>query len=279
MLNELLRDPKLHAKYQFFLYVYPTGVPVPIAAAGLREALRDAQKNFDVPGATPEHEFQKMVLLGHSMGGILSHLMAVESGTKLWELNTDKNFDEIVGPPELLAELKRFSFFEPLPFVSRVVFLATPHRGAELSRRLVGRVVSNGISEPDEVHKLLAQLVRDNPDAFNARKFRHMPTSIDTLDPNSEILQALLSMKPRPDIVFHSIIGSLNPDGVRRTTDGVVPYQSAYFEGPNVRAPKVVRSDHGVQKDPAAIMEVKRILLEHLGASPESAALGEVAPR
>jgi pimeloyl-ACP methyl ester carboxylesterase len=265
MLNELLRDPKIHEKYQFFLYVYPTGVPVPIAAAGLSSALQDAQRLFDVEGITPAREFQQMVLLGHSMGGLLSHFMTVSSGAKLWELYSDKGFDEIVGPPEMLLALKQFCFFEPLPFVKRVVFLATPHRGAELSRRLVGRVVSNGISEPDDVHKLLTVLVKDNPDAFNARKFRHMPTSIDTLDPNSEVLHALLSMTPGASIVYHSIIGSLNPDGVRRTTDGVVPYSSAHLDGPNVKSEKVVRSDHGVQKDRSAIREVRRILLEHIG--------------
>ncbi len=267
MLNELLRDPRVHEKYQFMLYVYPTGVPVPMAAAGLRDALIDAQKQFDQQGATPGFEFQEMVLLGHSMGGLLSHFMAVESGAKLWELSTDKSFDEIIGPPDVLNALRRYCFFEPLPFVKRVVFLATPHRGSELSRRLVGHVVSRGISEPDEVHKLLAQLVKDNPDAFNARKFKHMPTSIETLDPNSDVLAALLAMKPGDGVIFHSIIGSLNPDGVRKTTDGVVPYQSAHLEGPNVKSEKVVRSDHGVQTDSAAILEVRRILIEHLGAA------------
>ncbi|MDB5353358.1 MAG: hypothetical protein JWN86_4605 [Planctomycetota bacterium] len=273
MLNELLRDPRIHDRYQFLLYVYPTGVPVPIAASGLRDALRDAQKNFDVQGQTPEHEFQSMVLLGHSMGGLLSHFMSVGSGTRLWELSTDKNFDEIVGPPDVLAALKRFCFFEPLPFVKRVVFLATPHRGSDFSSRLVGRVVSRQISEPDDIHKLLAQLVKDNPDAFNARKFRHMPTSIDTLDPHSDVLQALLAMKPKEDVAFHSIIGSLGPDGVRKTTDGIVPYQSAHIEG--VRSEKVVRSDHGVQKDPAAILEVRRILLEHLNPNATAASANE----
>ena len=273
MLNELLRDPKIHDKYQFLLYVYPTGVPVPLAAAGLRDALRDAQKLFDQPGTTPAREFQEMVLIGHSMGGLLSHFMAVDSGSKLWELSTDKTFDEIVGPPEILSELKRFCFFEPLPFVKRVVFLATPHRGSELTRRIVGHVISRQISEPDDVHKLLTRLVKDNPDAFNARKFRHMPTSIETLDPKSDVLSALLSMKPRDGVIFHSIIASLTPDGVRKTTDGVVAYASAHLDGPNLKSEKVVRSDHSVQKDPAAILEVRRILLEHLGESLAAAGL------
>src|SRR5204862_241380 len=83
------------------------------------------------------------------------------------------------------AELRHYTFFRALPFVKRVVFLATPHRGSELSRRPVGRLGSNLIAEPDHYYKLLNQLLRDNPDAFNRRKFRHLPTSIDTLEPNA----------------------------------------------------------------------------------------------
>ena len=33
MLNELLRDPTIQQRYQFLLFMYPTGVPVPTAAA------------------------------------------------------------------------------------------------------------------------------------------------------------------------------------------------------------------------------------------------------
>src|SRR5947209_12792357 len=47
MLNELLREPEIQSRYQFLLYVYPTGVPLPIAASMLRDALLDAQRTFD----------------------------------------------------------------------------------------------------------------------------------------------------------------------------------------------------------------------------------------
>ena len=43
MLNELLRDPEIQQRYQFMLYMYPTGVPIPIAAASLRDSLRQAR--------------------------------------------------------------------------------------------------------------------------------------------------------------------------------------------------------------------------------------------
>ena len=266
MLNELLRDPVIQSKYQFMLYMYPTGVPIPIAAAGLRESLVQAKMMYDPDGRDPA--FEQMVLLGHSMGGILSRTVAVASGDQFWRLYSDRPFDEILGPREVLDELRRYFFFEPLPFISRVVLLATPHRGSEMSRGVVGRVGTSLISDPDHIHKLLYQLVKQNPDAFDSRQFRRLPTSIETLEPNSPILTALLNMQPPPPphaIQFHSIIGSLRPTGVDKSTDGVVPYSSSHLVG--VASEKVVRSDHGVQKNPEAIREVRRILREHVGVA------------
>jgi hypothetical protein len=146
------------------------------------------------------------------------------------------------------------------------VFLATPHRGSELSQGVVGRLGASLISEPDQISDLLTQLIKDNPDTFN-RRSRRLPSSIETLEPDSPILKALLQMPPGPGVVFHSIIGSLRPAGVDQTTDGVVPYRSAHFDG--AASELVVRSDHGVQKEQLAIREVRRILLEHL-ASPQA---------
>ena len=278
MLNELLRNPKIQARYQFLLYMYPTGAPIPIAAASLRESLLQAKQMYNPDGRDPA--FDQMVLLGHSMGGILSRMTAVSSGDKLWRLYSDRTFDDILGPRPVLEELHRYFFFEPLPFVSRVVFLATPHRGSDMSRGIVGRVSSHLISEPDSIHKLLYQLVKDNPDAFDSRRFRPFPTSIETLDTDSPILEALRSMQapaPPKAAKFHSIIGSLRPTGVDKTTDGVVPYRSSHIDDTDgIRSCVVderrVRSDHGVQKDPEAIREVRDILRLHIGLPPVAAA-------
>ncbi len=274
MLNDLLRDPRIQDKYQFMLYLYPTGVPLPIAAAGLRETLVEAEKTFNPTGS--DSEFGKMVLIGHSMGGLLSHAMVVESADRFWQLNSDKRFEDIIGPAEVLDELKRYMLFHPLPFVKRVVFLATPHRGSEMSRSVVGRVSASLITDPDYIAKLLSRLTKDNPDAFDRRKFRRLPSSIETLEPNGKILLALLSMRPdplaKPPVVFHSIVGSLRPGPRETSTDGVVPFSSSHLDG--VASELVVRSDHGVQKDPAAVLEVRRILLEHVGVLPPGVAVG-----
>ena len=269
MVNDLLLDPRIQERYQFMLYMYPTGVPFPIAAAGLRDTLQQAEQTFRLEDGRADPAYYKMVLLGHSMGGLLSHSMAVDSDQRFWELNTYVPFPQIKGPPEVLEELQRYMFFEAEPFVSRVVFLAVPHRGSDLSRGVVGRVSSNLISADDHVSGLLNQLVRDNPDAF-PRRFRRVPTSIETLDTESPYLKALLAMKPGPNVLFHSIIGSERPEGKENTTDGVVPYRSSHVDG--VKSEVIVQSNHGVQTNPYAIMEVHRILLEHVGMTPQASA-------
>jgi len=278
MVNELLRDPTIRSRYQFLLYVYPTGVPVPIAASGLRDALLLAERTFDPDRSDPA--FERMVLLGHSMGGLLAHAMAVDSGNRLWELSSERPFDDgILGPPEVKAELKHYLFFDALPFVRRVVFLATPHRGSEYSRRPVGRLGSSLIAEPDHLANLLTQLVRANrgTDTLDPRQFRHLPTSIETLRVDSPELMALLAMKPGDaGVKFHSIIGALRPGPIASTTDGVVSYRSTHIDG--AESERVVRSDHGVQKAPEAILEVRRLLLDHLRPAPAQAASLRAAP-
>ncbi len=267
MLNDLLYEPTIQQRYQFFLYMYPTGVPLPIAAAHLRDSLQQADHLYNSSGDNPT--FKQMVLLGHSMGGLLSHAMTVDSGNLWWQLNSDRPFDEMLGEKVVLDELRGYLFFKPLPFVRRVAFLATPHRGSELSRGVVGRVGNNLIGETDHVASLLGKLIKDNPEAF-PRRFRRLPTSIETLTPDSDVLLALLKMRPAPDVIYHSIIGSLRADGVDHTSDGVVPYRSAHLDdgvaSTRVASERVVRSGHSVQNDPEAIREVRRILLEHLNS-------------
>lgn len=264
MLHELMLDRTIGSRYQFLLYLYPTGVTVPIAAAGLREALTDAERTL----GPNDPSFQKTVLLGHSMGGLLSHAVTVDSGSRLLETVTDQPLDSLHGPPEVLAEMQRYFFFQPLPFVKRVVFLATPHRGAAMSRGFVGRLGSGLISEPDHISSMINRLTKDNPEAFD-RRFKRLPSSIETLAPDSPILTAILNMTPGPGVAYHSIIGAEHPGPLRGTSDGVVAYTSSHLDG--VESERAVRSGHGVQASPDAILEVKRILLKHLSQATAAA--------
>lgn len=260
MINELLNDQDIRENFQFLLFAYPTGAHVPIAMASLREALWQARTQFNTDGSAAG--FDQMVLLGHSMGGLLCRSMSVASGDRFWQLHSDRPFQEILGPPDVLNELRQFLFFEPMPSVARVVFLATPHRGSDLSRSVIGRVSSSLIEDPDHIQKLLGTLISENPDAFDRKRFRRLPNSIETLTPDNPVLSALLDMKPNPTVTYHSIIGANRPGPPAESTDGIVSYRSSHLN--EVASERVVRSDHSVQKNPEAIQEVRRILREHL---------------
>ena len=56
--------------------------------------------------------------------------MVTDSGTRFWDAFTDVPFEKIDVSPETRALIQRAVFFEPQPFVRRVVFIATPHRGS-----------------------------------------------------------------------------------------------------------------------------------------------------
>ncbi len=76
-INELQNTPGLASRYQFWMFIYPTGMPIPGSAARLREAIAKARYSLDPGRADPA--FGQMVLVGHSMGGLLSKMMAQDS--------------------------------------------------------------------------------------------------------------------------------------------------------------------------------------------------------
>jgi triacylglycerol esterase/lipase EstA (alpha/beta hydrolase family) len=76
MINALYDDPDIRRRYQFWVYSYPSGYPYPYAAALFRKQLDAMNKAY------PGHK--KIVLVGHSMGGIISRVMITDVGDKLW---------------------------------------------------------------------------------------------------------------------------------------------------------------------------------------------------
>ena len=82
-------------------------------------------QQLDPEGTDPA--LRRMVVIGHSQGGLLTKMTAIDSGTQFWDRLSKKPFEEIQISPETRALLQQSAFFTPLPFVERVVFVATPH--------------------------------------------------------------------------------------------------------------------------------------------------------
>src|SRR5438552_10326497 len=208
------------------------------------------------------------------MGGLISKLLAVDSGDCFWRLVSARSFDSLKMEPGTRRELNRLFFFEPEPSIRRVIFIATPHHGSSLSRIGVARLAEKVIRIPKAVLQAGQDVARENPKGTVLIDGKAC-TSVDLLEPDSPALE-LLAAESRPEGVhYHSIIGILPPDESwintitpvsrhgKEKSDGIVPYSSAHLDG--VDSELVVPADHmQVHQHPLSTLEVRRILLEHL---------------
>jgi len=204
-----------------------------------------------------------MVVIGHSQGGMLTRLMVTDSGNRFWSNVSKKPFSEIKGPPEALALFKNAMFFKPVPSVKQVVFIATPHRGSFRVSSLVLDLVRRVVTLPVTLAKNMNELAAENPDLVEAQNAsKAMPTAVDNMRPGNRFVRSLSASPIAPGVTAHSIIAVLGEGPVSGKTDGVVAYESAHLDG--VESEKIVRSPHSCQAEPDTILEVRRILLEHL---------------
>jgi hypothetical protein len=161
-------------------------------------------------------------------------------------------------------------FYEPLPFVKRVVFIATPHHGSYLSGGLARRLTRRFVALPGSVVTRGSELLSFTKGTVMGQFWNDkVATSVDGMSPKNPGLLAMADIPVAPGIQAHSIIPvSGKGDPKHGGRDGVVAYASAHV--PYVASECIVRSGHACLKNPAAVEEVRRILRLHL----ESVAVG-----
>jgi len=259
MANEFLSDPRIASHYQLWVFIYNTGNPVALSAMYLREGLEKAVRELDPLGKDPT--LRQMVVIGHSQGGLLTKMTVVESGSRFWDARFKVPFEQAKLPAETRDLLRRGMFVKPLPFVKRVVFIATPHRGSFLAENFLGKIARKLVSLPGTLTTMGKQLNKLNPAMAGTTGLR-IPTSIDNMDWSNPFLRTLASL-PMEGVKTHSIIAVKGAGPPEKGNDGVVRYPSAHLEG--VESELVVRSAHSCQSNPHTIEEVRRILYEHAG--------------
>jgi pimeloyl-ACP methyl ester carboxylesterase len=259
MTNELMNDPVLGQRYQFWFYLYNTGNPVAYSAMGLREALQHVVAEVDPDGKDPA--LRQMVVIGHSQGGLLTKMTVVSSGTRFWDARAKVPFEQADLSPEFKDLLRRSIFIEPLPFVTEVVFICTPHRGSFLAENFLGGIARRLVNLPAKLTKMSISLVKLDP-AGAAQTAWHMPTAIDNMDWSNPFLKTLASLPIAPGVEAHSIVAVLGDGPPQEGNDGVVKYTSAHIDG--VDSELIVRDSHSTQATPATIEEVRRLLYAHL---------------
>ena len=260
MINTLWSDPVIRRNYQIWVFAYPSGYPIPYSAALLRKQLDLLDKTY------PDH--RRMVMIGHSMGGILSRLMISDSGGDyLWRYFFTTPPAETNLSPAGYSLVKESLIFKPRRDVARVIFISTPHRGSTIAQGPIGRLASTLIHKPlrfVSVSSEIFQRVTIQQQDPAVMKLKRMPTSVDTLSPNDAFVKAMNELQLANGIPYHSIIGDRGRGDTPNSSDGVVPYWSSHLVG--AQSENIVPSDHAANQNAQAISEVIRILRQHVAS-------------
>ena len=250
-------DPELRGRYQFWVFAYPTGNPIMLSALRLRESLERVYQLYP--------RTKGMVLISHSMGGLVARTQAVTTRRVLWDRVFRGDADRLYAklPPDNVV--KRALIFDANPRVQRIVFICVPHRGAVLAINSIGSLGNSLISLPST---LLNRTVDLADQIKRAAGVRRLPTGINGLSPRSPVLLGLDTLPIRAP--YHSIIGDRGRGDTPKSSDGVVAYWSSHLAG--AQSELIVPGPHGSFALPQTIAELKRILHLHLATLRRSGA-------
>jgi hypothetical protein len=261
-MNELDQIPGIKERYQFWFYMYPTSGSIVLNGTDLRENLQRTVHHLDPKNANPA--LKRMVLIGHSMGGLLARLQVVYSDDKLYSGLCRVPFNELQGKPSVLELARKTLFFEPNPNISHVVYIGTPHNGSPLSFTPTGRLGSLIAHTPSWQKNFRSELNEHNPSAFlPAFKIQSQPNSIDMLGFENPFLKVFQGLRPSEHIQVHSIAGDLNQLFESRKGDSVVPLSSALATKSDTVT--IVEERHmELHHHPKTISEITRILQQNI---------------
>lgn len=290
--NRLLADPAIRENYQFWFFGYPSGLAWTIPAGRQRQALKELMQEYNPRGTSME--MNNIVMVGHSMGGLITRF---NNSTKPWTLMkgifelppetfagmTLENWKTGLAPlhcdEHTLERLRNNFIFSPARGVTRIVYMATPHRGSTFADNWLGRLGQRLIDLPADMLEEVTRIATLSRGMFllNPLQLKDELTSIRQLSPDSSLVKYMSGLRCSPDVPVHSIIGDRGRNDTPNSSDGIVKYRSSHLDWSV--SEKIVPSGHSVQDDPASAVELRRILREHLAQVKGCQALEEADAR
>lgn len=254
--NNILGDATLRQHYQIWMVAYSTNMPIFESRFQIHALLKQAFAQTQVDSTSS----QDAVLIGHSMGGIISRLLVSDA-----DISKDAiplmNYEQYTRLQQHPVIQQRFQFEADLPF-RRAIFVAAPHRGSDLTDRWYVEWAKKLVKLPtsffDQVNIELTGststqgLIQNGP---------------DDLSPQSRFMQLTQSVMPKSDLPYHSIMGNQTTSDVSsKMSDGIVPYTSSHLA--DAQSEKIFKGGHSIHAEPETILELRRILHEHLKTQP-----------
>ena len=253
LINHLRADEDVRRNYQFWFFSYPSGYPYPYSAAILRRELDHAEKRY------PSRN--KMVVIGHSMGGCISRLLITDSERRLWDAMFTVPPERMDLTPEHKHILTESNIFAHRPEIGRVIFISAPHRGSNLASTGWAASAPASCRCRPRCSPSAAKRRATRKHAAGDLHLKRFPDSVDTLAPNNDFVLALKTVPINPGIPYHTIAGDRGRGDSPNSSDGVVPYWSSPPAGRAVRKDRPLASPRAPHRN--AIEEVHRILKQH----------------
>ncbi|MBR5186675.1 MAG: hypothetical protein IKW19_10300, partial [Akkermansia sp.] len=273
LVNRLYADPEIRKNYQFWYFNYPTGVAWTISARVYRESLQKLRDTVD-----PHHKntnWDKMVVIGHSMGGLITHYsQCVEPWNILWASDIPKEQLKNILKPEYvdkpfsdpaLEALRKDYFFRPVK-AGMVIYLATPHRGAPVAKYRLVTMLNKLVTLPQTLLKEAYNVATLQEDILllNPQDAYIWFTSVSQLRPNSYSITGLQGLKVR-NVPTHSVIGDQGKGNGAKGSDGIVPYWSSHI---NWGTETIVPAGHSVQDCMETANDLKKLLGDYAEKNP-----------
>lgn len=259
--NDIMGDNVLREHYQVWQVFYSTNMPILESRFQIYALLKQAFGSL----SPKDQAAQNAVLVGHSMGGIISRLLVSNadiSQPALKMMNISQQ-NRLKRQPIIYQRLK----INSINNFDRAIFMSAPHRGTDFADLWFTRAARKIIKLPGAFLGAVTDTITQ--DDINTKD---LLTRIDKgliengpsdLSYKSKFIALTENINPPQGFVFHSIIGnktdSKNP---KQMTDGIVPYESAHLS--NAQSEKIIKGGHSIQETPEAVLELRRILRQHL---------------
>lgn len=258
--NDIMGDKVLREHYQVWQVFYSTNMPMLESRFQIYAIINQAFAQLNPNDAADSDA----VLIGHSMGGVIARLLVSDADLSKQALQTFRfrQLQKYKNDPLFVQRLQMHS----IPNFDRAIFLVSPHQGtafAELwftkaARRIIGvpnaflgalaDSIQGEISIKDIVGQVDNGLIQNGPSDLSYK---------------SNFMKLTKDVMPKKGLPYHSIIGNnTKSDDPNVITDGIVPYKSAHLK--DAVSEKIVPGGHSIQETPEAVLELRRILRQHL---------------
>lgn len=260
--NDIMGDPVLRDHYQVWQVFYSTNMPILESRFQIYALLTQA---FQQVGASTSAS-KDAVLIGHSMGGIIARLLVSEENItgKALKLMNHRQMNKYRDLPSVVTD--RFTI-RPIPEFSRAIFVAAPHRGTAFADRWFTRAARKIIKLPGAFLSAVGDTLSSEDPSLKdlVQQIDHglIQNGPSDLSHQSKFIALTEDIMPIKGMKYHSIMGNnSNSNDPELMSDDIVPYLSSRLD--NAVSEKVFKGRHSIQESPEAVLELRRILRQHL---------------